>query len=260
MTAATSERGASEEPATVDGWHVYGIVPGDTDLPPNLTADDQLSVLRHGRVAAVASRLGERPVIGPDELRRHAEVLNALVLGAPVLPLRFGTVLPGPDAIVGGMLAVAHDEFAAALDELAGRAQFTARARYVLDVVLQEIRDEDPAIRRLSDELRGRVDEAYQPERVRLGEMVSEAIDARREADGAELVEALAPYADAVRWQAAPGDDGIVDAPFLVEYRRQADFEAAAEGIAKRWHGRAEVRLIGPLAPYDFVSDLLGGH
>lgn len=242
------------------GWYVYGIVPQATDLPSHLAADGKLTVLGHKRVGAVVSRLDGRLAAGPDEVRRHAEVLNGLVLNAPVLPLRFGTVLPDRDAVVTGMLATAHDEFAAALDELAGRAQFTVRARYVMDAVLREVRAEDPAIRRLSDELRDCHGEAYQPERVRLGELVAEAIDAKREADAAELMETLSPYAAAVRWQALPGDDGIVDAPFLVEYESQAGFENAAEGIAKRWHERARVRLIGPLAPYDFVSDLLGSR
>ena len=260
MTADTSARGADEELTVIDGWYVYGIVPQATDLPAHLAADDQLTVLRYGRVGAVAARLAGRPAIGPDELRRHAEVLNELVLNTPVLPLRFGTVLSDRDAVVDGLLAAAHDEFAAALDDLVGQAQFTVRARYVMDAVLQEVRAEDPAIRWLSDELREHPGEEYQPDRVRLGELVAEAIDAKREADAAELVDTLAPCAVAVRWQASPRDDGIVDAPALVEYRRQAEFEDAAEGIAKRWHGRARVRLIGPLAPYDFVSDLLGSE
>lgn len=263
MTAGASARAADDGLAAIDGWYVYGIVPQATELPPHVTADDaddKLIVLRYGRVGAVAARLAGRPAVGPDDLRTHTELLNELALNTPVLPLRFGTVLPDLDAVVDGMLAAGHDEFAAALDNLIGRAQFTVRARYVMDAVLQEVRAEEPAIRRLSDELRECLGEAYQPERVRLGELAAEALDAKREADAAELVETLAPYAVAVRWQAAPGDDGIVDAPFLVEYRRQAEFEDAAEGIAKRWHERARVRLIGPLAPYDFASDLLGGQ
>jgi gas vesicle protein GvpL/GvpF len=267
VTAGAAVRGADDESAAIDGWYVFGIVPQATELPPHLTggdasdASDKLIVLRYGRVGAVATRLaGRRPAVGPDDLQMHTEVLNELALNTPVLPLRFGTVLPDLDAVVDGMLAAGHDEFAAALADLAGRAQFTVRARYVMDAVLQEVLAEDPAIRRLSDQLRQCPGEAYQPERVHLGELTAEAVDSKREADAAELVETLAPYAVAVRWQASPGDDGIVDAPFLVEYRRQAEFEDAAEGVAKRWHGRARVRLIGPLAPYDFVSDLLGSQ
>jgi hypothetical protein len=263
VTADTYSREVLAGGAAIDGWYVYGIVPADTVLPPQLSAGeerDELTVLRCDRVGAVATRLtGAQPTIGPDDLQAHTEVLNELARTTAVLPLRFGTVLPDQETVVDHLLRVAHDDFAAALDELAGRAQFTVRARYVLDAVLREVLAEDPAVRLLSDELRGHPEDAYHHERVRLGELVAEAIDARREADAGDLIETLAPYAVAVRWQPSPGDDGIVDAPFLVEYRQREKFEEAAEDIASRWHGRVRVRLLGPLAPYDFVSDLMGG-
>ncbi|MFD2355504.1 GvpL/GvpF family gas vesicle protein [Nonomuraea ferruginea] len=40
----------------------------------------------------------------------------------------------------------------------------------------------------------------------------------------------------------------------LVERDRQAEFEQAVDELARRWSGRVEVRLLGPMAPYDFVG------
>ena len=41
--------------------------------------------------------------------------------------------------------------------------------------------------------------------------------------------------------------------PVLAETDREKDLEAAIGELAKEWDGRVEVRLLGPLAAYDFV-------
>ena len=39
----------------------------------------------------------------------------------------------------------------------------------------------------------------------------------------------------------------------LVEVARQEELEKAVGDLAERWDGRVEMRLLGPLAAYDFV-------
>jgi hypothetical protein len=38
-----------------------------------------------------------------------------------------------------------------------------------------------------------------------------------------------------------------------VETAKQDDLERAVSELAKEWEGRVDVRLLGPMAPYDFV-------
>lgn len=46
-----------------------------------------------------------------------------------------------------------------------------------------------------------------------------------------------------------------VSASFLVAKTNWNDFEAAAEDLARDWAQRTTVRLIGPLAPDDLVTE-----
>ena len=39
----------------------------------------------------------------------------------------------------------------------------------------------------------------------------------------------------------------------LVEVARQDELEEVVGGLAEQWDGRVEMRLLGPLAAYDFV-------
>jgi len=40
---------------------------------------------------------------------------------------------------------------------------------------------------------------------------------------------------------------------------RREELEQAATELADRWSGRVEFRLLGPLAPYDFVTTTRSG-
>lgn len=85
------------------GLYLYGVTSGET-VPRELTGIDQASVqlLGDGDLRLIVSRL-ERPVTDlqesdPEEtiaaVRHHDDVLTAISAVAPVLPVRFGAVLP----------------------------------------------------------------------------------------------------------------------------------------------------------------------
>lgn len=252
------------------GCYVYGIV---ADLPPqavkeveSLSAvgnpEGSVTLVRHDGLAALVSEIPVGVPLGkPEDLRAHARALDALAAaGATVLPLRFGTVVADTRAVTEELLTGSHDDFAAALERLAGHAQFTVRARYEGDMVLREVLDEQPVARQLREELAGMPEEAGYYQRVRLGEMISEAIDAKRTVDRAELLRRLEPLADASAEGREPSGEEVANAAFLVAHRRQAEFEAEAEKLARAWYGRVRVRLLGPLAPYEFASAAMGGE
>jgi gas vesicle protein GvpL/GvpF len=253
----------------MEACYVYGVVAEpDADavvreLPAVGDGDTGTHVgwVRHGGIAAAVSGLRtNRPLGTPEDLRAHARVLDTLAAtGAPVLPFRFGTVLGDERAVTDEVLADGHDAFAAALDRLRGRAQFTLRARYERDAVLREVLADRPDITELRDRTAGLPEEAARYERVRLGELVAEAVTAKREEDAAELDRRLAPVADARTLSEPAEEDGVADASFLVAAGRSAAFEQAAEDLARHWSGRIRLRLLGPLAPYDFVADAMGG-
>jgi hypothetical protein len=44
---------------------------------------------------------------------------------------------------------------------------------------------------------------------------------------------------------------------FLVETDEESEMQQAIEDLARDWEGRIEVRLLGPMAAYDFVGSVL---
>jgi Gas vesicle synthesis protein GvpL/GvpF len=182
------------------GCYVYGIVPRAAPLPeePRGVGDPpgRVYLVPHKDTAALVSDIDvSRTLVRPENLVAHQRLLDTVSAGAPVLPLRFGAVLADPEAVAGRLLEPQHDRFCAALTMLTGRAQYLVRGRYVEDTVLREVLAENPEAVWLREEIRGIADGGADRDlRIRLGELVSDAITAKRTADTRVLGDALAPY------------------------------------------------------------------
>ncbi len=96
-------------------------------------------------------------------------------------------------------------------------------------------------------------DEGYSL-RVRLGELVSKAMEHKREDDAAVLLDAVAPYVAAQVPRTGGGLDHVLDVALLVDDERRGELEQHLESLAEAVHERIRLRLMGPMAPYDFVG------
>ena len=258
MRASGPQVAADSEGGT--GCYLYGIARADTRTPGG--PDGAVALVRHRQVAALV-RPDQRWPVRPtrQDLLGHARLLDRLAETDPVLPMRFGTVLASPAAVEAEVLAPHHDAFLAALTRLAGQAQFLVVARYLMEAMVKQVLAEQPALLRLHRRLRRRSGEPDQMDRMRLGELVARAVADKRAADTAMLAAALRPYAAAGRVlePVRAGEEGVADLALLVEHRHRKRFEAAAEQLARRWHGRVRLRLRGPMAPYHFVDGFVDG-
>jgi hypothetical protein len=244
---------------------VYGIVPEDVELDEEATGvgdpPARVDVVRHGGIAALVSEIDTAKPLGrPEDLLAHQQLLDAAVTAAPVLPLRFGAVLSSRQAVADELLSPHHDEFAAALRELEGRAEFVIKGRYVEEAMLREVLATNDEAARLRDQIRQADDEnATRDARIRLGEIIAAAITASREADTRQLGEAVAAYCVASSVRPPSHEDDAVHVALMVETAKQQDLEQAVRKVADDWTGRVTVRLLGPMAPYDFVVAQSGG-
>ncbi|MBB2911608.1 hypothetical protein FHS43_002881 [Streptosporangium becharense] len=241
------------------GAYVYGIVPEDVELTPDTRGvgdpPGRVVLVRHGRIAALVSDVPtDRPLGRPDDLMAHQRLLDEAAAEVPVLPLRFGAVVTDTQAVVDELLTPYHDEFLAALNELEGRAQYVVKGRYVERTVLREAFEDDPEIAQLREEIRDRSEEETWDTRIRLGELINEAISARREADTGTLAEALAPLCVTVVIREPTHEYDAAHLALLAETRREPEIAQVLDTFAERWTDRVELRLLGPMAPYDFVT------
>jgi hypothetical protein len=239
--------------------YVYGIMPGDVELEPGTTGigdpPGEVRVVRSGDLAALVSDVDlDKPLGRPEDLYAHEDLLDSSAAGVPVLPLRFGAVIASDEAVAEELLGAHHDEFASALEQLEGHAEYVVRGRYDEDAILREILDEDPRAGELRDQLKGADEELTRDLRMQLGEIISNAIEAKREADTRALGEAMADHVAASVVRPPTHDMDAAHVAFLVDLGSAGALEQAVDELARDWSGRIDLRLTGPIAAYDFVG------
>lgn len=238
--------------------YVYGIVPASSPgLPDDVTGVDgaPVELVTHDDLAvAVGVVAVERPPGRRAELVAHGDVLNALAASGPVVPVQFGSVLPDPQAVVEELLVPNEDRFRGLLAELTGRKQFNVRVTYEDSAGLAEVVAENPEVAELRERTRDLPEEASYSDRVRLGELVARAMEDKREFDAQVVLDAVLPHCAAHRVRPVTGVDRVLDVALLVDDDRREGFEDTLEAVAEGVHERLRLRLLGPLAPYDFVE------
>jgi hypothetical protein len=180
--------------------------------------------------------------------------VDTLAASETVVPVQFGTVLEDDRDVVTGLLAGDQERYAALLERLQGMAQLNLRASYVSEQVLAEVVREDPVVAELRRRTRHLPEGAVHPDLVRLGEAVAGAMETKRADDTAMLLEFVAPYAADQVVRPGLGLEHVVDVALLVSRAEVGTLEEALEGLAAEVHERIRLRLVGPVAPYDFVG------
>lgn len=246
-------------PQTTGATYVYGIVRADASVPDGLTGlDDQpVSLIAHGPCAALVSDLAQqRPLGERADLLAHQRVLDVFVsAGVDILPFRFGAALGDRTAVEKELLAENGERLSQALDQVAGRQEVRVKGTYVEDAILHEVITEEPEVAELNERVRGVPEDAAYYDRVRLGELVAQNIKRRRDEDGARLLESLSPAATATVAHPPVREEDILDASFLVERAKLADFQRTVDALAADHRERVNLRMVGPLPPYSFVPE-----
>lgn len=256
--ATETKTGSDARQEQKTGIYVYGVVPSDVETTEEAqgVGDPPASVetITHEDIAALVSEIPIGAELGsPDDLAAHARLLDATAAALPVLPLRFGAVLADREAVEQELLAANHDDFASALSELEGRTEYIVKGRYEEDAILREVLDENERAQRLRDAIVDKPPDATREHRMELGEIVTKSVAAKRDRDTADLIEALGSleFDSTVREPSHERD--AVYVAYMVETERLDEFREALDAWAGRHGDRIDLRLLGPVAPYDFV-------
>ena len=242
--------------STTDAIYVYGIVPGDVQVEDDAQgiAGAPVEVVRDGDIAALVSPIKtDHPIGKPEDLQTHAELLDGTASVAPVLPLRFGAVMTNAEAVAQELLREHHDDFAQALKSLEGHAEYVIKGRYDQKRFLSDMLDENEQARALRDDIQAKPEEAARNSRIALGELIANTVEVKRQADTQTVVDQLNDVATQVNVREPTHEWDAVHVALLAEVDREGEVQEIVDRLNEKGKGRTQLRLLGPLAPYDFV-------
>jgi ribosomal protein S13 len=243
--------------AAATATYVYGVV--RTSEAPTIDeagvgGEARVRQLSEGELTAIVSDVDAGFVeAGREDLQRHMAILEQAALSTTVVPLRFGTVMPGDGAVITELLRARVSELVDLLVDLDGRVELNLSGTYE-ERIFGEVVAEQPEVAALRERVRGRTENATYYDRIRLGELVANAMAAKRQHDTERVLAKLRPLAEDVRVGDVAHERSVLSASFLVHRDRLAEFDRAAEEIAAENRARIRFRYAGPLPPYDFVG------
>ena len=240
--------------------YVYGVLSGSDRAGVSVDGVEgaEVRTVEHAGLAALVSTLEADALAAAREVRAHWRVLEEASTGATVLPVRFGTVMDGDDAVRERLLEPNAGRLAELLDALAGRVQLNVKGDYEEERLLRDAVRASPAIAALRERLRGLPEAAGYYDRIRMGELVAAEVARRQDQDGALALARLEPLAVAARAEQPSSEKAAFNLAFLVETGEVDRFSEAIGRLREELGERVVLRYVGPLPPYSFAETDLG--
>lgn len=230
-------------PGTTDGLDLRGI----DDQPISEVVEDGLAVLVSPS-AVKRYRLSRQYTLG------HELIIERAMTRGTVLPIKFGTVAETEAAIREKVLQARGDDLRRLMTEMDGKVELGLKVIWNQERIYADIVARRADIRSLRDQLAGRPPSEAHYERVRLGEMVEEALTDRRLEDADAIMARLEPLSTDTRRNDIYGEMMILNAAFLVETTHEAEFDAAIQALDAAMNNLMTFKYIGPLPPFNFVD------
>ncbi|HUT75805.1 MAG TPA: GvpL/GvpF family gas vesicle protein [Armatimonadota bacterium] len=207
----------------------------------------------------IAAVVRDVPVPAPQPTRQdlvsHLRTIEQIMTTKTVIPVGFGNTAGSEQEVSDGLLAARYDEWQALLAHLAGKVELGLKVMWKeMTAVLAEIVAAREDIRALRDKLARRPQAGAYQGRIEVGRLVAEALEVGKVQEGAAILERLAPFAAETRGGKLLGESMILNAAFLVERRREPEFDGAVSRLAEDCGERLLLKYVGPTPPFNFVS------
>jgi hypothetical protein len=252
----------SDRQATGAATYVYCVGPAEAFSNGDAMAGvsgigDHKPEIRMVQVDDLVAVVSDSPKVRYDVSRRnllaHQRVLEQAMKLSTVLPVSFGTVASGDRDVEDALLRRERDEIKRLLAYVRGRVELGVTALWNRERLFAEIVSENREIRSLRDQLAGLGPDTAYYERIDLGQRTERAVIQKSERESRRILDALAPLAVETRVNETMSELMILNAAFLVDRAREAEFDAAVQALGEAELDRIVFRYVGPLPPHSFV-------
>jgi len=139
------------------------------------------------------------------------------------------------------------------LDKMQDKIEFGLKVLWDREKVISNLERENDEIRRLKDEISRHSSSSTYFARMQLGRLIETALTDQADAYIREVYSQLRDTAVASRANKPIGDRMIMNAAFLIERDREAEFDLKVKEIASKYEGKLSFKYTGPWPPYNFV-------
>lgn len=215
---------------------------------------DEVYTIRFDNIAAVVSNspIKKYPV-SRENLILHEGAIEEVMKRHTVLPVRFCTIAEDEEK-VKKILEREHDRFIDLLKNIEGKKELGLKAIFKEDVIYKDILEKYKDIKVLKEKIATLPFEKTYFQRVEIGEMVEAAMEKEKEIYKKDILDNLLPLAVEVKTNNTYGERMIVNAAFLVEKHKEAEFDQRVQGLEDKYGERIKFKYVGTLPPFNFIN------
>jgi hypothetical protein len=254
MSTNAMERPQKISQAT--GRYLYAIIanPTQPEFGPYGIDGGMVYTIGKTRVAAVVSDIpNERLRPERRRLASHHEVLKRLLQTETILPMAFGVVADGSDA-VQRILDKNEEAFGEQLDRFAGKVEMGLRVCWDVPNIFEYFVDTHADLKLLRDSLFRTSREPTQDEKIELGRTFDRALLQDREHHIAQVLSVLGPQCFEVKENKPRDEREVMNLACLIERGQQKSFEEGVFAAAKFFDHHFAFDFNGPWPPHNFVD------
>src|SRR5436309_15086008 len=254
-----SERPNAPETAPGEGGrYVYGIVETKEHLNFGKIgiggAGEAVYGVNHQDIAAVVSKTAVA-IFDPtrENALAHEHVIESVMKNYTIIPMSFGTVFRTDDDIREVLKSI-YSSLKDVLKQMTGKLEFGLKVTWDRDHIIEELKREHEEIHRFHQELTRKHLQSPYFARMQLGRMIDKALAELAANNVREIYDGLRSVCVASRDNKPIGDKMIMNAAFLIQKAREAEFDAAVNKVAQKFGDRLNFKYTGPWPPYNFVN------
>jgi hypothetical protein len=255
------------EGMVAEGKYIYCIICNDDDAvefgPIGIgERGDRVYTIRFQDITAVVS---DSPIKKYTASRRnfisHEHVIEEVMKCYTVLPVRFSTIAEDEHAIKK-ILENERDKFRNLLHVMQGKKELGLKAVFKEDVIYKDILEKHEEIRVLKEKAASLPSNQIYYQLIEIGTLVESALQAEKEIYHKEFLDTLSPLAVEVKINDPYGERMIVNAAFLVEQKREPEFDQRVNDFSDKYGDKIIFKYVGTVPPFNFVNLVIetGGY
>ena len=243
-----------------EGKYIYGIIRNSNpiDYGPigmGKRADRVYGVTYNGITAIVSAS----PIIIYEARRinmiTHEKVLEEMMKQFTVLPVRFSTISEhDDDAGILRIIEKDYKKFDEMLTKMDGKKELGLKILAKEAEIYESIIEKYDNIKTLRGKLMNLPADKTHYQRVKIGEMVAEALKKETENYKDTIIAALNPLSDDMKINDNYGEMMILNAAFLIKNESEPSFDKVVNELSEQYSRYMTFKYVGTLPLYNFVN------
>ena len=245
-----------EETENKSGRYLYAIISGSDhhDYGSLGIQGGSVYTIPDGQVSAVVSDVPNKR-IRPERrhLAAHQEVLKRLMEDITPLPMRFGMIADGPEAIER-IISANRQSLLGQTRRVAGKLEMGLRVTWDVPNIFEYFVNTSPELRSARDRLIGGHREPTQEDKIELGRMFERILSEDRESLAERVEEVQSRSCAEIKRNPCREEREVMNLACLVKREARSQFEAGVFEAANLFDSNFSFDYNGPWAPHNFVE------